>query len=70
MSNYPDCVSVARKPTAKAGSCNACGRHPEFDPDAPRSVLEIEIGDPERHSTSIRLCDRCWANLVEKGKRI
>lgn len=62
-----DRVSVTRKYIQEAGSCNACGRHPRFDNNAPETVREITVGDHNRCTASIRLCDQCWSNLLLKA---
>ncbi len=60
-------VTIDRASTLKAGSCTACGRHPDFDSDAPLEVTEISLGD--RHTITIRLCYDCWQTLVRKMNR-
>lgn len=65
-----DRVSVTRQYIHEAGSCCACGRHPRFDNDAPETVREIMVGDHSRCTSSIRLCDQCWSNLLLKANGV
>lgn len=50
-------------------SCNACGNEHSRDPYKGQCLLFIELTPPVALSQTIRLCVKCWRELVEKVGR-